>query len=91
MKSRAHLIIRGRVQGVGFRWFVYDTAVSLRLSGWVKNLYDGQVEAVLEGERSTIETAIKQCSDGPRSAVVSGIDLNWDENPEGLTGFDIRH
>ena len=84
-------MIRGRVQGVGFRWFVYDTAVSFGLSGWVKNLCDGNVEAVFEGEKSAIEAAIKQCSEGPRSAVVSGIDLDRDENPEGLTGFDIRH
>ena len=91
MKSRAHLIINGRVQGVGFRWFVYDIAVSLGLSGWVKNLYDGKVEAVFEGERSTIEAAINQCYGGPRSAVVSGIDVNRDESPEGLNGFDITH
>jgi acylphosphatase len=91
MKARAHLIIKGRVQGVGFRWFVYDVASSFRLAGWVKNLYDGRVEAVFEGERAAIEEAIKMCADGPRSAAVSGIDSNWDEEPENLAGFDIRH
>jgi acylphosphatase len=91
MKSRAHLMISGRVQGVGFRWFVYDTAASLRLAGWAKNLYDGRVEAVFEGEKGEIEAAIKRCSEGPRSAAVSGIDVDWDENPEGLNGFDIRY
>ncbi|HTZ18780.1 MAG TPA: acylphosphatase, partial [Dissulfurispiraceae bacterium] len=88
---RAHLIIKGRVHGVGFRWFVYDVASTFRLAGWVKNLYDGRVEAVFEGERPSIESAINSCAEGPRSAVVSGVDTTWDEEPEGLSGFDIRY
>jgi len=91
MKSRAHLIIRGRVQGVGFRWFVYDTASKFKLAGWVKNRRDGTVEAVFEGERAPIELAIRSCADGPRSAAVSGVDTEWGEKPEDLSGFDIRY
>ncbi len=79
------------MQGVGFRWYVYDVAVSFRLSGWVRNLYDGKVEAVFEGEKASIEEAIRQCAEGPRSAAVSGMDVNWDEKLEDLAGFDIRY
>jgi acylphosphatase len=91
MKTRAHLLIKGRVQGVGFRWFVTDTAESFGLAGWTKNLLDGRVETVFEGEREAIEAAIERCSDGPRSAIVSGINVDWDEHPEDLTGFGIRY
>jgi len=91
MKTRAHLIISGRVQGVGFRWFVYDVATSLGLGGWTKNLRNGSVEAVFEGERAIIEAAINHCHEGPRLAVVSDIDLDWSEKPEGLAGFDIKY
>ncbi|HMK55332.1 MAG TPA: acylphosphatase [Dissulfurispiraceae bacterium] len=91
MKTRVHLLIKGRVQGVGFRWFVNDIATSMGLAGWAKNLRDGRVEAVFEGEKSAIESAISHCNEGPRSAIVAGIDLSWDEQPEGLSGFDIRY
>lgn len=79
------------MQGVGFRWFVHDTASDYRLAGWVRNLYDGKVEVVFEGERRTVEAAIARCSEGPRFSSVSGIEVNWDEAPEDLTGFEIRH
>lgn len=91
MRARAHLFIRGRVQGVGFRWFTSDVASSFGLTGWVRNLADGRVEAVFEGEREAIEAAIKECYDGPRISNVSGIDVNWDETPENLTGFMLKH
>jgi acylphosphatase len=91
MKTRAHLLIKGRVQGVGFRWFVSDIATSFGLTGWTKNLPDGRVEAIFEGERSAVEAAIARCAEGPRSAIVSGIEVNWDEHPEDLSGFGIRY
>jgi acylphosphatase len=91
MKIRAHLLIRGRVQGVGFRWFVTDIATAFGLTGWTKNLVDGRVETIFEGERKVIEAAIERCANGPRSAIVSGIDVDWDEHPEDLTDFGIRY
>ena len=91
MKTRAHLVISGRVQGVGFRWFVTDIAYSLGLAGWAKNLIDGKVEVVFEGESGAVEAAINQCHEGPRSAIVSGITTDLSEKPEGLVGFRIRY
>jgi acylphosphatase len=91
MKTRAHLLIRGRVQGVGFRWFVTDIATAFGLAGWTKNLFDGRVETIFEGKREAIEAAIERCADGPRSAVVSAIYVNWDEKPEDIAGFGIRY
>jgi acylphosphatase len=91
MTARAHLIISGRVQGVGFRWFVSDVAYSLRLMGWAKNLPDGKVEVVFEGPKEAVEAAIMHCKEGPRSAVVSRVDASWDEIPEGYTNFGIRY
>jgi len=52
MKARAHITVKGYVQGVGFRWFVNDIAESLLLAGWVRNISGGSVEAVFEGEKS---------------------------------------
>ncbi len=91
MKARVHITIKGYVQGVGFRWFVRDIAVSLHLAGWVRNLPGGPVEAVFEGEKSVIAKAIEQCAHGPSYAVVSGIDASWEEMLEDLTGFDIKY
>ena len=91
MKTRAHITVNGYVQGVGFRWLVRDVAASLRLSGWVRNLPEGSVEAVFEGEKPVIDHAIEQCRNGPPHAVVSRIDTLWDEAVENLTGFDITY
>jgi acylphosphatase len=91
MKIRAHLLIKGRVQGVGFRWFVSDIATSFGLTGWTKNLSDGRVETLFEGDRGAIEAAIERCAEGPRSAIVSEIEVNWDEKPQDLSGFGIRY
>ena len=91
MNARAHLFIRGRVQGVGYRAFVVHTAHALMLNGWVRNLYDRTVETVFEGERPAIETAIKRCQEGPPASIVSSIDVSWSDNAEGLSGFEVRY
>lgn len=91
MKARAHVIIDGRVQGVFFRAFTRDVARTLGLNGWVRNLYDGRVEAVFEGERETIEKAIQECYQGPPYARVSDIDITWEDRLEGLKDFAIRY
>jgi acylphosphatase len=91
MKVRAHLYIMGRVQGVGYRAFVVRTAATFDLCGWVRNLPDRSVEAVFEGDKALIEAAIKRLYDGPPAALVSSIDVNWSDKPEGVPAFDVRY
>lgn len=89
MRARVHLIIEGRVQGVAYRYFTRDVAAALGLEGWVRNLYDGNVEAVFEGERDRVEKAVEQCRQGPPFAVVTNITASWTDQPEGLRDFRI--
>jgi acylphosphatase len=91
MKTRAHLYISGRVQGVYYRGFTRETAYELGLTGWAKNLPDGRVEAVFEGKKDAIETAIKKCYHGPPAAYVKDIEVIWDEPLENFTDFTIRY
>ncbi len=91
MKSRAHLFIRGKVKGVGFRIFMSEVALAHQLTGWVMNLPDGNIEAVYEGKKTSIEAAIRKCSEGTVSASISRMDVNWLEKAEGLTTFMIRY
>lgn len=90
-KARAHLYISGRVQGVFYRAFTEDLALSLGLKGWVRNLPDRRVEAVFEGDKELIEIAIKKCYEGPPYAKVEHIDVIWEDNLENLPDFRIRY
>ncbi len=90
-QARAHLIIKGMVQGVFFRAFTRDVAAQLGIRGWVKNLPDGNVEALFEGERKDVEQAIKRCYSGPPGARVAAIDIDWEEYRGDLQGFQIRY
>jgi acylphosphatase len=71
-----HIVIQGRVQGVGFRAFVEDAAERLGLEGWVRNRRDGSVEAVFAGPEPAVTQAIEACRGGPRGAYVSKIDVS---------------
>ena len=88
--SRLHATLEGRVQGVGFRFFVQDTAVSLHLGGWVRNLWSGGVEVVAEGDRSALEQLLAALLRGPRGAHVSGIDFEWEEPSGEFKSFYVR-
>jgi len=90
MISRVHIFISGKVQGVCYRAFAQDQAIKLGLNGWVGNMHDGRVEAVLEGQRELIEQAILTCKNGPSGARVTDIDLTW-KSPLGEQGFEIRY
>jgi acylphosphatase len=68
-----HLEVRGRVQGVGFRWYVVDTARELRLSGWVKNRTDGKVEVAAAGEKDALAKLEAAVSAGPPGARVEEV------------------
>jgi acylphosphatase len=71
---RAHLVVRGRVQGVGFRWFVRAAARRLDLAGWVKNRPDGSVEVAVEGTAPAITGLRQELGRGPRGADVTGVE-----------------
>lgn len=86
---RAHLFVRGWVQGVGFRWSTEMTARRCNLTGWVRNRRDGRVEAVFEGEPTRVEQAVEWCRGGPPGARVDELDVTW-ETPVGETEFRIE-
>ena len=87
---RRRVVIRGFVQGVGFRLSVVQAAVSRDVSGWVRNDPDGAVEAVFEGEPDAVEAMVRWCERGPRGADVDGVEI-FEERPDGLRGFGVRH
>jgi len=89
--AKAHLFIEGRVQGVFYRAFTRNFAEKLGLKGWVRNLYDGRVEAVFEGNRDLIEQAIQECRKGPRGSAVAHIDVGWEEPSGEDKDFVIRY
>lgn len=80
--ARAHLIVSGHVQGVYYRSNSAETGLKLGLTGWSKNLPNGTVEIVAEGDKERIEELIKWCRKGPPSARVEGVDIRW-EAPTG--------
>ena len=69
-----HLLVHGRVQGVGYRAFVEDEARARGLDGWVRNRRDGSVEAVFAGPRAAVESMIEACRRGPLSARIDALD-----------------
>jgi acylphosphatase len=89
-RARAHVRLKGRVQGVGFRYATADEARRHRLQGWVRNLDSGEVEAVFEGPRSEVVDMVRWCEDGPPGAYVRDLKVSWDEPLEQLQQFEIR-
>lgn len=88
---RVHLIVKGRVQGVFYRASAKERAMSLGLNGWVRNLYSGEVELMVEGEKKAVSTFIEWCKIGPPYAVVKDITI-VNESPRGdMLGFEIRY
>jgi acylphosphatase len=90
MKIARRYVIAGRVQGVGFRWFTHDAAAREGVHGWVRNLADGRVEVVAEGEPDAIDRLEAAVRRGPSYARVERFDVE-DQVPTGrATGFEIR-
>jgi acylphosphatase len=87
----AHVFISGFVQGVGYRQFVKKHAEELGLTGWVKNLPDGRVEAVFQGEKKLIEQLIEFCKKGPFMAEVEDVEVGWKVLGQKLVAFTIEH
>jgi len=90
-KFRAHVIVSGRVQGVFFRAETQDAAQRIGVTGWVRNLADGTVEAVFEGDRNLVEEAIAWCRQGSPMARVDGVQVDWETRLEGFDRFSVRH
>jgi acylphosphatase len=84
---RAHVLVSGVVQGVGYRYSTVEQAQKYGLDGWVRNLPDGRVEAVFEGAQTTVEAMIRWCWKGPATAKVKDIAVEISQ-PQGLRGFN---
>lgn len=87
--ERLHAVVRGDVQGVGFRYFVQRRADQLGLHGWVRNNDDGTVEVTAEGERAKLEDLKRALEQGPRMARVDRVDAQWSQATGGLGRFDL--
>jgi acylphosphatase len=90
MNQRYHVFVTGRVQGVFFRANTHRKAHSLGLTGWVRNLPDGRVEAVIEGKREDIEAMLAWLGTGDPPARVDRLDVAEESPAAAFTGFDIR-
>jgi acylphosphatase len=86
-----HVTAVGRVQGVAFRAWTKKTALSLQLTGWVRNLPNGSVEAVFEGRDEQVELMIRRCAAGPPLADVTVITTREETYRGEFTGFVIRY
>ena len=73
---KKHLIISGKVQGVGFRYWMQNLAIKKNISGWVKNKMSGDVEALIVGQEKEIQELIKLCETGPSSAIIDRVQIN---------------
>ena len=88
---RAHVIIRGRVQGVFFRMETQRAAERYGVSGWVRNKRDGTVEAVFEGKKSNTQAALQWCREGPALASVESVAVEWEDYGGELAGFQVTY
>ncbi len=89
-RTRAQVVVSGLVQGVGFRYSLRDLAEREGVQGWVRNLPDGRVEAVLEGDEEAVRRLVGWCYSGPPGARVWNVEVHWSEPQGGLRGFGIE-
>lgn len=87
----AELHITGLVQGVGYRHFCYREATRLNVTGWVKNINDGSVRALVEGEEADVDSLVEILNKGPFGAHVDHIEINRREPTDKYESFDILH
>jgi acylphosphatase len=86
---RRRVLVRGFVQGVGFRYSAAAVARTRGVAGWIRNRPDGAVEAVFEGEDDAVESMLEWCERGPRGAEIDAVEVSV-EPPEDLQRFEIR-
>ena len=91
MKARAHIFVSGWVQGVFFRDNTQKWASSLSLTGWVRNLKDGQVEVMAEGEKEHIEDLIGKLREGPSLARVENVEVEWEDYKGEFSDFKVTY
>jgi acylphosphatase len=89
MALRAHVWISGIVQGVAFRYYTRRQATRLGLTGWVRNLRDGRVEAIFEGDETQVEDMLAWCREGPPGARVDDLNMEKSQASGEFTTFDI--
>ncbi len=85
------MVVKGRVQGVLFRYVTRDEANMRGVKGWVRNMRDGRVEAVFEGEKGKVDEMIDFCHYGPPAAKVSSVKVTREEYTGEFSGFSIRY
>ncbi|MFH2012792.1 MAG: acylphosphatase [Pseudomonadota bacterium] len=90
-RIRAHIIVKGNVQGVYFRAETQLEARRLGVKGWVRNLQDRSVEAVFEGEEDSVKSMVKWCSHGPSFATVTDISVDWQDYKEEFDSFSVTY
>jgi acylphosphatase len=88
--ARLDAVVRGRVQGVGFRYFVMRQGAALGLDGWVANAADGSVRCRAEGDRAALEQLLTALRTGPSGARVAGVDVQWGVATGDLGPFTVR-
>ena len=86
---RAHVLLSGRVQGVAYRYFAEKYAANLGIKGWVRNLGDGRVEVLAEGDRSHVDEFLARLKEGPRLARVEDFELRWEDYTGEFLDFRI--
>ncbi len=91
MKTRTHIFVSGKVQGVFFRSGTRGKAQELGVTGWVRNLADGRVEAVFEGEQDKVEEMVHWCKKGPQYAIVESVKAIPENYKGEFQGFIIRY
>lgn len=86
---RAHMYIHGNVQGIGYRYWMRSQARKLGLTGWVRNLSDGRVEAMVDGSKDKVEEIIIKCKQGPMLAGIKHLDIIWEKTKGEFEDFTI--
>lgn len=91
MKTRAHVLVSGEVQGVFFRQETKRRADNVDVNGWVRNRSDGSVEAVFEGEEQAVKALVEFCKRGPSRAIVTNAEVEWEKYVGEFSDFRIRY
>jgi acylphosphatase len=89
-REELHAVVHGRVQGIGFRYFVVEHALALGLRGYARNLSNGDVEVLAQGPRSALERLLLLLRQGPSPAYVTEVTTTWRQPTEHVSGFHVR-